>query len=320
MVSKRARSCKRVSFVLLVVFPAAVLTYIWFGTTHEETLYDLLGVASDASATQIKRAYHKLAMRLHPDKVRDASAKEQSEALFKRVAMAHETLTDKGKRETYDATLKGLNPSLNDPPPAEDKRAYPEDVRPPDEPPPPTLGEKVRTWVVESEEGRWLARGCCGLATLLLLWAQLLLPWIRVKQSEWAAQAMLAAEAKRKAAESQTKRAANGKAARRAQQPAESTVRTCRFCDVVIEEDALMATHTGGKRHQKLAALAGVTGDAARDDCWVWRVPEQRIEQPAEATREGLYTGPLSLPPAPVTSQHGGGKRGSGRWSKVKSG
>ena len=88
MAKRRARNARGACVALLVLFPVAVFTYIWLGSSHEESLYDLLGVASDASATQIKRAYHKLAMRLHPDKVRDASAKEQAEMLFKKVAQA----------------------------------------------------------------------------------------------------------------------------------------------------------------------------------------------------------------------------------------
>ena len=179
----------------------------------------------------------------------------------------------------------------------------------------------MRTWLLEAEEARWLARGCGGLATLLVLWMQLLGPWVRLKRSEWVAQAVLAAETKRELLEPiGSKLVGPRKTAPRVEKTVEPTARTCRFCDVVIGEEALMAVHTSGKRHQKLAALAGVTGDAAREDCWVWRVAERTAEAPPEVAREGLYTGPLSLPPAPVTSQRGGGKRGSGRWSKVKSG
>ena len=36
----------------------------------DSEFYDLLGVAPDASAGQIKKAYYKLALKLHPDKVR----------------------------------------------------------------------------------------------------------------------------------------------------------------------------------------------------------------------------------------------------------
>ncbi|MDO5726841.1 MAG: molecular chaperone DnaJ [Bowdeniella nasicola] len=59
--------------------------------------YDILGVARDASPEEIKRAYRKLARKLHPD-VAGAEAEEE----FKEVQRAYEVLSNKEKREMYD--------------------------------------------------------------------------------------------------------------------------------------------------------------------------------------------------------------------------
>ena len=61
--------------------------------------YDLLGVSKTASATEIKKAYHKLARTLHPDVNPDKSAAEK----FKAVTAAYELLSDPEKRKRFDA-------------------------------------------------------------------------------------------------------------------------------------------------------------------------------------------------------------------------
>jgi molecular chaperone DnaJ len=61
--------------------------------------YDLLGVSSNASADEIKRAYRKRARELHPDaNPGDAHAAEQ----FKEVARAYQVLSDDQQRARYD--------------------------------------------------------------------------------------------------------------------------------------------------------------------------------------------------------------------------
>jgi len=60
--------------------------------------YDVLGVGKDASGEDIKKAYRKLARQYHPDVNKEADA----ESKFKEVKEAYDTLSDDGKRATYD--------------------------------------------------------------------------------------------------------------------------------------------------------------------------------------------------------------------------
>lgn len=59
--------------------------------------YEVLGVPRDASADQIKKAYRKKAMKLHPD-----VAGPGSEDAFKKVQEAYEVLQDPQKRAVFD--------------------------------------------------------------------------------------------------------------------------------------------------------------------------------------------------------------------------
>ncbi|KAI0948456.1 hypothetical protein AcV7_009193 [Taiwanofungus camphoratus] len=62
----------------------------------ETKYYDLLDAAPDASEADLKKAYRKKALRLHPDKGGDPE-------LFKEVTHAYEVLSDPQKRSIYDA-------------------------------------------------------------------------------------------------------------------------------------------------------------------------------------------------------------------------
>jgi len=65
----------------------------------EKDYYAALGVAKDADAAAIKRAYRKLARELHPDKNPDDT---KAEARFKDVSEAYDVLSDDTRRKEYD--------------------------------------------------------------------------------------------------------------------------------------------------------------------------------------------------------------------------
>jgi molecular chaperone DnaJ len=63
-----------------------------------QDFYELLGVARDADADTVKKAYRRLARQLHPDVNPDPDTQER----FKEVSHAYEVLSDPQKRAAYD--------------------------------------------------------------------------------------------------------------------------------------------------------------------------------------------------------------------------
>ncbi len=63
-----------------------------------KSLYETLGVSENATASEIKKAYRKLAKKYHPDMNKEASAEEK----FKEINAAYEVLGDEQKKARYD--------------------------------------------------------------------------------------------------------------------------------------------------------------------------------------------------------------------------
>ncbi|KAF8411442.1 hypothetical protein HHK36_003992 [Tetracentron sinense] len=76
--------------------------------------YSVLGVSKNASKSEIKSAYRKLARSYHPDVNKDAGAEQK----FKEISNANEVLSDDEKRSLYDkygeAGLKGAGMGMGD--------------------------------------------------------------------------------------------------------------------------------------------------------------------------------------------------------------
>jgi molecular chaperone DnaJ len=62
--------------------------------------YEILGVGKTASEEELKKSYRKIAMQCHPDK---NPGDKPAEERFKEAAEAYEVLSDRQKRELYDA-------------------------------------------------------------------------------------------------------------------------------------------------------------------------------------------------------------------------
>lgn len=64
-------------------------------------VYTIFAVAKDAQESEIKKAYYKLSLKVHPDRVKE-SEKEDATEKFKVLSKIYAILSDKDKRALYD--------------------------------------------------------------------------------------------------------------------------------------------------------------------------------------------------------------------------
>ncbi|KAK5122209.1 hypothetical protein LTR85_004119 [Meristemomyces frigidus] len=76
------------------------------GSPLPEDPYLALGVPKDAPNNTIKKQYHKLVLKFHPDKVQDEAQKQAAVDQFHRIQTAYEIIGDEDRRARYDAQCK----------------------------------------------------------------------------------------------------------------------------------------------------------------------------------------------------------------------
>jgi hypothetical protein len=79
-----------------------------FNEKKKHAFYDILGVDQTASLSDIKKAYHKLALKVHPDKDEFGIGTDNA---FKAVGHAYEVLSDEESRQEYDPEYIGRSVS-----------------------------------------------------------------------------------------------------------------------------------------------------------------------------------------------------------------
>ena len=82
---------------------------------HEENLYNILEINTNASINEIKKAYRKLSLKYHPDKqINSILTNEEKNEKFIKLRNAYEILSDENKRETYDKKIQKNKTNIND--------------------------------------------------------------------------------------------------------------------------------------------------------------------------------------------------------------
>ena len=76
-------------------------------TAREQTLYAVLGLKRGASTKEIRSAYHRLALELHPDKSGSGGEDASRTERFIKVSEAYSVLSDPDKRRAYDWSIPG---------------------------------------------------------------------------------------------------------------------------------------------------------------------------------------------------------------------
>lgn len=76
-------------------------------------IYEVLQVPLNASPEEIKKAYLRRSLELHPDKISDPKQQEESKCKFQLLNKIYETLSDTEKRSQYDSQYRYSNTLIN---------------------------------------------------------------------------------------------------------------------------------------------------------------------------------------------------------------
>ena len=122
--------------------------------------FEVLGVLEGASEADIKQGYFRQAKRFHPDQYREAALADiadRVEAVFMRIAGAHEVLRDAESRQSYEAILKRRRGTNNLP------------ARPQAPVLQPEQEEARENQVIDTAENAWMAEEAIHRAERLIL-------------------------------------------------------------------------------------------------------------------------------------------------------
>ncbi|KAJ9608445.1 hypothetical protein H2200_007433 [Cladophialophora chaetospira] len=93
--------------------------------------YEALGVSKDADLSAVRSAHRKLALKHHPDRIKDEAQREKGKDEFQKIQQAYEILSDPQRRQRYDDQVRlaelRKEAMMRGPPPstASTARAYP---------------------------------------------------------------------------------------------------------------------------------------------------------------------------------------------------
>ncbi|CAH8585433.1 unnamed protein product [Schistosoma rodhaini] len=99
------RSTKFLLILILLRTPQSSYAQIDGIYCGEETCYDVLQVTRDDDKSRIRKAYHEMARKHHPDRQKTSEDKIKAEERFRLINTAYEILSDPEQRSEYDYML-----------------------------------------------------------------------------------------------------------------------------------------------------------------------------------------------------------------------